>query len=454
METTRRFDPELAAKPPSTSGAGPVVATERCSEPEAHRHQPMQALQQEELENDPLQLMPRLQKNLEQSGQKDQKSVPVAKAPPPPPPQLCKEETDMGVENVVARTSAKSVAASTTASAGGVGNANAALVDRKAKASVDVEAETPQLVQSTTTFVSAKTPGRPTKSDNKDVKATSSKATGTPTVLDCKNLKAKAAPAEVPRRPSAPASNAEQATSAEAPGRPSIPEQVQACTIKMPGEHNVQERQTSEATAAESPGRPKSSAFSTAQAAPSVVTKSEPSPGPSVSSVSLENSKAATGNLQHQHGTDDSLQPCFHAALPKEEAARLSEGCSGGLNSVCTPTVLHTVHEDVAATTAMGPCKRQVHAQGQMQEVALPSWNLAPDLINVKLMFNGKTKLVRHSSATKISEIRGQHQANHASGALVVKDASNFEMGSEVKLGQLVTHPGELLTLYLEPDVW
>merc|ERR1712008_209863 len=173
--------------------------------------------------------------------------------------------------------------------------------------------------------------------------------------------------------------------------------------------------------------------------------------------ASPENGERATADLQHQHSTWESLQPCFNAMLTKEEATRLGEGCSGdaagGLNAVCTPALLHAAHEVVAAT-ATAPCEGQAHAETQMQEVALPSWNLAPDLINVKLVLNGKTKLVRHASTTKISEILGQHQANHASGALVVKDANNFEMGGEVKLGQLVTHPGELLTLYLEPDVW
>merc|ERR1712032_1576749 len=183
--------------------------------------------------------------------------------------------------------------------------------------------------------------------------------------------------------------------------------------------------------------------------------KSEPSAEPPVPTTSLENGKTATADRQHQHGTVESLQTSFEATLPKEEATRLGEGCSGdaagGLNSVCTPALLDTVPEDQASTA---PCDGQIHTEVQMQEVALPSWNLAPDLINVKLMLNGKTKLVRHASTTKISEILGQHQANHASGTLVVKDANNFEMGGEVKLGQLVTHPGELLTLYLEPDVW
>merc|ERR1719468_856615 len=251
METTLPLDPELATEPP-VPGASPVVPTERRSEPEDRGHQPTQ----EELEDDPLQLMPRVQRSQQPSAQKDhqvhasmqaeqpqqpqqphhrtsdvghadaerktapESSVPVAKPPPPPPPapQLCKEETDAGVEKVVARTSAKAATAAAAASVGGVGGAKAASDGHKA--SVTADAETPQLGQPTKQAVSAEAPGRPAKSDNKQMKAASANAAGMPIVPSCTNLKAKAAPADASGRPCVPNNATVQASPAEAPGRP------------------------------------------------------------------------------------------------------------------------------------------------------------------------------------------------------------------------------------------
>lgn len=82
-------------------------------------------------------------------------------------------------------------------------------------------------------------------------------------------------------------------------------------------------------------------------------------------------------------------------------------------------------------------------------------WQTVPEIVNVRLTLKGKAKLVRHAASTRISELLTQHQASLGQ-PLVAKDSRGYEMGGEVRLGQLVAQPGgcEVLELFLEVDAW
>jgi hypothetical protein len=74
-------------------------------------------------------------------------------------------------------------------------------------------------------------------------------------------------------------------------------------------------------------------------------------------------------------------------------------------------------------------------------------------IVNVKLNLDRRTpKLVRHGAATQIHEILRQYGGNRK---LAAKDATGFQIGQEVMLGQLAgTAATDLVELVLFEDDW
>merc|ERR1712070_1196967 len=60
----------------------------------------------------------------------------------------------------------------------------------------------------------------------------------------------------------------------------------------------------------------------------------------------------------------------------------------------------------------------------------------AQKIVNVKLTLNGRSKAVRHAATTSLSNLL-KHYEQQRNCQLVAKDASGFEIGLEVTLGQL-----------------
>eukprot|EP00927_Polykrikos_kofoidii_P015110 TRINITY_DN16702_c0_g1_i1.p1 TRINITY_DN16702_c0_g1~~TRINITY_DN16702_c0_g1_i1.p1 ORF type:complete len:1224 (-),score=190.85 TRINITY_DN16702_c0_g1_i1:147-3818(-) len=85
------------------------------------------------------------------------------------------------------------------------------------------------------------------------------------------------------------------------------------------------------------------------------------------------------------------------------------------------------------------------------------------DIIGVRITLSGRSKTVRHSMSTTVSQIITQYQAQRACGQLVAKDSAGFEIGPEVTLGQMLrgnggggtaSIPTGVLEITLEPDPW
>lgn len=77
----------------------------------------------------------------------------------------------------------------------------------------------------------------------------------------------------------------------------------------------------------------------------------------------------------------------------------------------------------------------------------------AQKIVNVRLTLGGRSKAVRHAATTSLSHLL-KHYEQQRNCQLVAKDASGFEIGLEVTLGQLATNDKGVLELLLEEDNW
>jgi len=88
---------------------------------------------------------------------------------------------------------------------------------------------------------------------------------------------------------------------------------------------------------------------------------------------------------------------------------------------------------------------------------ALSPLSTAPagEIVDVALSFQGRRKLVRHVSSTRVGDVLELHPGLRAARQrLVVVDSQGFEIGREMPLGLLSRQTSTLLELTLQVDEW
>lgn len=77
----------------------------------------------------------------------------------------------------------------------------------------------------------------------------------------------------------------------------------------------------------------------------------------------------------------------------------------------------------------------------------------AEHILNVKLTYNNRHKMLRHGANTRVGQLMELH-ASLRGKPLVIVDAQGFEVGNELTLGTLVRPGSDLLELKVQADDW
>lgn len=78
---------------------------------------------------------------------------------------------------------------------------------------------------------------------------------------------------------------------------------------------------------------------------------------------------------------------------------------------------------------------------------------MAEPILNVKLTYLNKTKMLRHGANTRVGQLMEIHPSLRGK-SLVIVDDQGFEVGNELTLGTICRPGTDILELKVQVDDW